>query len=249
MTMLQAYLNRIKFDEKPEVSLEILRKLHMHHVMAVPFENLTVYQKEAVSLDLHDLFNKVVTKKRGGYCFELNSLFAFLLEEIGFEVDYHLARVYRDGYAESGKTHRVNTVLLEGQRYLCDVGFGGNGLLQALLLEENVAVEQNGLDYRITSLDQETYQLETVSKEGVTPLYAFTLESCINADFEIANHFTATFPESFFRQVLISTRPINNGRISLLDRELTIRSGQEKIVKVFDSPEEAWQFFENYEVL
>jgi N-hydroxyarylamine O-acetyltransferase len=219
--MLQAYLNRIKFDEKPEVSLEILRKLHMHHVMAVPFENLTVYQKEAVSLDLHDLFNKVVTKKRGGYCFELNSLFAFLLEEIGFEVDYHLARVYRDGYAESGKTHRVNTVLLEGQRYLCDVGFGGN----------------------------ETYQLETVSKEGVTPLYAFTLESCINADFEIANHFTATFPESFFRQVLISTRPINNGRISLLDRELTIRSGQEKIVKVFDSPEEAWQYFGNYEAL
>ncbi|MDK2935281.1 MAG: N-hydroxyarylamine O-acetyltransferase [Eubacteriaceae bacterium] len=247
MTMLQAYLKRIKFNEKPEVSADILRKLHLNHVLAVPFENQTVYQKEPVSLNVEDLFNKVITNNRGGYCFELNGLFAFLLEEIGFEVEYHLARVYRDGYAESGKTHRVNTVLLEGQRYLCDVGFGGNGLMEALLLEENTEVEQNGLIYRITSLDQETFQLETVSNDGVTPFYAFTLETCINADFEIANYFTATHPESFFRRVLISTRPTKNGRISLLDRELSIRSGQEKIVKAFNSVEEAWRYFDNYE--
>ncbi|WKY43255.1 arylamine N-acetyltransferase [Eubacteriaceae bacterium ES2] len=245
--MLQAYLKRIKFEEKPEVSVDVLRKLHTNHVLAIPFENLTVYQNEPVSLDLDDLFNKVVINNRGGYCFELNGLFASLLEEIGFEVDYHLARVYRDGYAESGKTHRVNTVSLEGKRYLCDVGFGGNGLQEALLLEENVEVKQNGLNYRIVALDQKTFQLETFSKDGVTPLYAFTLETCINNDFEIANYFTATHPESFFRQVLISTRPIENGRISLLDRELTIRTGQEKIVKAFNSPEEAWRYFENYE--
>ncbi|WKY47382.1 arylamine N-acetyltransferase [Eubacteriaceae bacterium ES3] len=246
MKEIKAYLERLKIDEMPQVSVEQLKKLHQAHVMTIPFENLTVYKKEPVSLKQDDLYNKIVRQNRGGYCFELNSLFAALLKEIGFDVTSHLARVYRDGYAESGKTHRVNTVELDGNRYLCDVGFGGNGLVTPLLIEENHEEDQNGLKYRLTALDDQTCQLETRIEDDFIPSYAFSLEPCIDADFEIANFFTSAHPESFFRQVLIATRPIPDGRISLMDREVTIRNGEEKQVQGFDSPEAAWAYFESF---
>ena len=124
---LEAYLERIHYTGTRELTRENLNQLVYDHQCAVPFENMDCclyYRAQAVALDAPHLFEKVVTNRRGGYCFELNGLFVLLLRAFGFNAYSCFCRIAR-GEALRPVMHRGCVVLLDGKEYFCDVGFGG----------------------------------------------------------------------------------------------------------------------------
>jgi len=223
---LEDYFKRIHYTGGSQVSAETLKQLHLGHVMNIPFENLDVFEKKNISLDLDDLFEKMVKNHRGGYCFEMNSLFAAMLTEMGFPVTRHLARVYHGGFDNSGKTHMVLLAEADGQKWVCDVGFGGNSLAAPLLFEEGLEQEHLGRIHRVMADPVYGYRVEFKTATGFEPIYAFTRETCCPADYLIANHFTATYPESFFRQAQMCALVTETGKITYFDGNLKIADGE-----------------------
>ncbi len=129
---LKAYLERLEYRGELAPTLETLKRLHFAHATHIPFENLEILLGRPIKLDRESLWTKMVTGRRGGYCFEQNALFATVLEELGFRVTRLAARV-RLGVKEiRPRSHMLLAVEIEGNRWLADVGFGGEGLLHPL---------------------------------------------------------------------------------------------------------------------
>ncbi|WP_296558401.1 arylamine N-acetyltransferase [uncultured Acetobacterium sp.] len=223
---LEDYLKRIDYSGDSQVCAKSLKQLHLGHVMNIPFENLDVFERKNISLELDDLFEKMVKNRRGGYCFEMNSLFAAVLTEMGFSLTRHLARVYHGGFDNSGKTHMVLLVQADGQKWVCDVGFGGNSLAAPLLFEEGLEQQHLGRIHRVMADPVYGYRVEFKTATGFEPIYAFTLEACCPADYLIANHYTATYPESFFRQAQMCALVTATGKITFFDGQLKITDGE-----------------------
>lgn len=223
---LTDYFKRIDYNGGNQVSAVTLKQLHLGHVMHIPFENLDVFAGKNISLELDDLFDKLVRRHRGGYCFEMNGLFAAVLTAMGFPVTRHLARVYHGGFDNSGKTHMVLLVEADGQKWVCDVGFGGNSLAAPLLLIEGLEQEHLGRIHRVMADPDYGYRVEFKTDSGFEPIYAFTLEACCPADYLIANHFTSTYPESFFRQAQMCALVTATGKITYFDGHLKIADGE-----------------------
>src|SRR5215470_16096267 len=124
---LDGYLRRIGYDGSRAPTLETLRALHLRHALAIPFENLDSFLRRPVRLDQASLERKLVHDQRGGYCFEHNLLFKAALDAFGFRVAGLAARVVwnqPDGVTLP-RTHMLLRVVIEGQDYIADVGFGG----------------------------------------------------------------------------------------------------------------------------
>ena len=127
---LQAYLNRIGYTAGSALSPENLHKLIRCHLETVPFENLDIcYNPKRMSAKYEDMYHKVVDRKRGGICFELNSIFCWLMSEMGYNVyPVHVRLLMRfPDPTQAPVTHRGNVCVLDGKKYYCDVGFGGPG--------------------------------------------------------------------------------------------------------------------------
>ncbi len=119
------YLKRINYTGPLTPNLEVLNKLQKAHLLAVPFENLDIHYGHVIDLKVDRSFNKVVKSKRGGFCYELNSLFHELLVQLGFQTKRISARVYDEqkGYGKE-YDHMALVVTIDGMEYLADVGFG-----------------------------------------------------------------------------------------------------------------------------
>ena len=139
---LAAYLARIGFDGALDQTFKTLSSLHFAHVSAIPFENLDIVLGRRISLDLGDLQAKLVTSRRGGYCFEQNALFAAALESLGFTVLRLAARVRFGSTEIRPRTHMLLEVEAEKTRWLSDVGFGAGGLLYPIELHSGEPFEQ-----------------------------------------------------------------------------------------------------------
>lgn len=124
-----AYLARIKYEGPLIPSLETLQGLHRAHVMTVPFENLDIHLGRSISLAPADLFRKIVVERRGGYCFELNGLFALLLEALGIAVTRLAARVCSGAEGVRPRSHQLLMVKMGTSVWIVDVGFGGQDYL------------------------------------------------------------------------------------------------------------------------
>src|SRR3954471_14394000 len=124
--LLAAYFDRIGYRGEPAPDQQTLIALHRAHRMAVPFENLDIPLGRGIALDPERLFGKLVTGRRGGYCFEQNALFLRMLESIGFEARSLLARVWLMAEATPPRTHTLNLVRLGSEQLIVDVGFGGS---------------------------------------------------------------------------------------------------------------------------
>ncbi len=123
---LSAYFTRLAWTGTPDVSIDTLRELHSHHNSAIPFENLDVLLPREIHLDDRALEEKLITARRGGYCFEQNGLLQRALSEIGFSVRSLLGRVVLANPPQMPpRTHRLLLVEVEGERWIADVGFGG----------------------------------------------------------------------------------------------------------------------------
>ena len=220
---LSAYLDRIEYQGDSVASRDTLRALHLAHVLAVPFENLDGYRGVPVSLESADLFAKIVTARRGGYCFELNGLFSLLLEAMGFEVTRLIARVLYGAKPPYPRSHQVLLVRVGGQPWLVDVGFGGNGLLEPMPLEAGAEVMQHSETFKLMSADGGEYLLQCRVHGEWDSLYSFTTEACQPIDYKYPNYFHSHSPDSIFMQRRICTIPTTEGRKILVDRTLSVR--------------------------
>ncbi|MDR0817996.1 MAG: arylamine N-acetyltransferase [Oscillospiraceae bacterium] len=222
--MIEKYLERVGYSGELTQTYETLYALHTAHVFNIPFENLDVFYGRTISLDEDALFDKLVNRRRGGYCFEMNGLFSIVLKKLGFKARNLLARTAFGG-DYSAKLHQVISVEIDEKTYLADVGYGNEGIAAPLLLDADGAdTEQTRFSetYRFTRDPRFGYALERKVSGGFTPMYAFTTEECIPSDFEVANHYTSTHPNSFFKMAGFITMPTASGRITLTGRHLKI---------------------------
>jgi N-hydroxyarylamine O-acetyltransferase len=216
---LDAYLGRLGLAGRPPATLATLATLHLAHATTVPFENLDIQLGLPVRLDLPSLMEKLVRRRRGGYCFEQNSLFAAALEALGFRVTRLLARVTMGRKEPTPRTHLVLLVDTEAGQRLADVGFGSGGMLEPMPLHGGVERSQHGWRYRLDRQD-DRWQLSLHGPEGWQDLYVFSLDPVYGIDIEVANHYTSTHPASRFVTTLTAQRVTREVRYLLRDRDL-----------------------------
>ena len=210
---LASYLERVGVSAPLAADEGSLRRLHAAHRERFLFENLTIQTGGTISLALPDLERKFLDEGRGGYCFEHNSLFAAALGAIGFAPVTLLGRVRGGAPERRCRTHMVLRV--PGvPTVLCDVGFGGLGLLEPIALLDGATAVQGGLEYRIRREDH-LWVLAMRDAAGERDLYEVPDDPQTPWDVEIANHFTATHPESPFRRMATIQRASRDERVIL----------------------------------
>ena len=220
-----AYLERINYRGPVEPTAETLRRLHVAHLLAVPFENLSIHAAEPVVLDDAALFEKVVARRRGGFCYELNGMFAALLRSLGFEVEMLSAGVMNsEGEFGPEFDHMTLLVKLE-ERRLADVGFG-DSFVEPLRLDERGEQRQGARAYRIAEEgDRLTLSRKEPGGDWVAQ-YSFTLAPRAYADYAERCHFQQTSPESHFTRNRICTRLTpGGGRVTLSGLRLITTGG------------------------
>jgi N-hydroxyarylamine O-acetyltransferase len=225
---LDAYFARVGFagPAAHAPTLATLAGIHLAHATHIPFENLDILLGRPIRLDLESLQAKLVGAHRGGYCFEQNSLFAAVLERVGFAVTPLAARVRFGATRIAPRTHMLLLVDVSGSRYLADVGFGGECLLGPLPLAPEVQTKQYDRVFRLHD-DAGLWVVQLRRGEAWDDLYAFTLEPQMAVDFEVANHYTSTHPQSIFVQQPFVLRTTPEASYRLFDRKLSVRRGEE----------------------
>ncbi|MFB7395957.1 arylamine N-acetyltransferase [Streptomyces sp. NPDC056191] len=237
---LDAYLARIGYETERDgelaPDLPTLTALHRAHVRAVPFENLDVALGRPVPLDLKSLQAKLVERRRGGYCYEQNSLFAAALERIGFTVTARGARNRSRGAALPPVTHALLVVAVEGEQWLADVGFGWQGPLEPVPLRDGARVEQSGWTFGIVVEDEGIHVLRSLRPQGWADLYAFSPQTLYPGDFTVMNHYSSSHPQSRFLGQVVAQWPGEDERRALVrDRLSTVRTDgvvEERVVPV-----------------
>ena len=221
---LDAYFARIGYSGPRAPTLDTLKALHFAHATAIPFENLDVLAKRPILLDPPVLQKKLVAQKRGGYCFEVNGLFAAVLRQLGFNVMTLIGRVRwkTPDTIDTGPSHMLSLVDLPEGRFLADIGFGGLTMTGPIRLETD-SEQQTPHEPRRLLADGDGYMLQAKLGEEWGNVYRFTLDPQTRADYEIANWYTSTHPQSIFVQFLIVARPLADRRITLFNCNLTIR--------------------------
>lgn len=220
---IQAYLDRIEYRGPLRADPETLRQLHLSHLLHVPFENLSIQAHERVLLDDAALFKKIVVRRRGGFCYELNGLFGALLRQLGFEVTRLSARVANaEGVFGPDFDHMTLMVRTKGDRWLADVGFG-DSFVEPLRLEPGAEQQQRANRYRITQEDGGGLLLERALPAAEwKSQYRFSLKPYQYADYAEMCRFHQTSPESHFTRQRICSRLTPQGRISLSDMRLIV---------------------------
>ena len=222
---IDAYLDRIGLPAAPSADAAGLATLHEAHLRAIPFENIDVLLDRPPLLTPAALQDKLVTRRRGGYCFEQNGLFLLALVAAGFQPRPHLARVLFNRAAPGPRSHQFLTLSLGGRDWLADVGFGGPGLFSPLPLEAERVDAQNGVRFRLHFDPAIGMILQRGRDDGWMDLYAFADEACLPVDIEMGNHFTATSAQSPFRRTLICARTTASGRVTLNGARLAVFDG------------------------
>lgn len=226
---LDAYLQRIGHRGAATPDFATLGALAAAHAAAIPFENLDPFCGVPVQLQPEAIVRKLLHQGRGGYCFEQNLLFAAALRAIGYAVQGLIARVLwnQPEDAITGQTHMLLLASAGDAHWLADVGFGSMTLAGALRLEPNVPQPTALEPFRLLERDGE-WRLQACVRGDWLTLYRFDLQPHEHIDYVVANHFVSTFPDSRFVRHLVAARTAADRRLSLLDREFTVRRpGQE----------------------
>jgi len=220
---VSAYLDRIEYRGSLIPDYETFEALHVAHATHIPFENLDILLGRQISIDVAAIEAKLVGARRGGYCFEQNTLFAAVLRELGFEVTALAARVRKRQTGLLPRTHMCLCVRIGSVRWIADVGFGGEGLLMPLPMNGET-VQQYLWKYRLAQEPDGVWVLQSAGN-GWNDLYAFTLEPQHDVDFMMANYYVSTYPQSPFVRTLTVQLPSADCRQILRNRELVIDTG------------------------
>jgi N-hydroxyarylamine O-acetyltransferase len=230
---LAAYLRRIGYAAELAPTGQTLAGLHRAHVSAIPFENADIMLGRGVRVDLPSIADKLVQRRRGGYCFEHGQLLAAALVRLGYPVHRLLARV---GGPHDARTHLVLRVRVAGQDWLADTGFG-TGLIEPVPFGDGAPHTQYDWTYRLRADGEHHWLLQERQDDDWATLYQFDDQPQYPADVLMANHFTATYPDSSFVRQLVVIRKDPTGLRRLTGRRLSItRPGQPAEERYLDEP-------------
>jgi N-hydroxyarylamine O-acetyltransferase len=217
---VETYIRRIDYDGLRQPSAATLRALHRQHLFTVPFENLDIPLKNTISLDLAQLCDKIIVRRRGGFCYELNGLFCELLTAMGFQAEMLSARVRRDdGGFGPEFDHMVLKVQLENP-WLVDVGFG-DSFVDPIAFRAGGTDQMNGHRY-IVSPSGDEWQLLREDDKGEVPLYRFCDIPRRLSNYATMCHFHQTSPDSHFTKGWTCSKATLDGRITLANMRLII---------------------------
>jgi N-hydroxyarylamine O-acetyltransferase len=231
-----AYLERINYRGSLSPSADTLRELQVAHLLSVPFENLSIHAHDPIVLNDEALFNKIVRRRRGGFCYECNGLFAALLRELGFEVSLLSAEVANASGGFSQPFDHMTLMVKLDERWLADVGFG-DSFLEPLRIDTSIDQVQGSQAFRIITQDQYAVVQRQFDREW-KPEYRFTLESYGYSDFEEMCRYHQTSPKSHFTQKRICSLATNSGRITLSDMTLIVTINGVREDRKLESSEE-----------
>jgi N-hydroxyarylamine O-acetyltransferase len=206
---VDAYLARIGYTGVREPSAQVLGELHRAHMLAVPFENLDIHLGVENVLDPEHVFDKIVIRRRGGWCYELNGMFALLLEALGFDVTRYSAAVVLSDPPSPDFAHLTLRVELD-RPWLADVGFGAS-FTRPLRLDDDADQERDGKRYRLAP----TADGRMVLHEDDAPQYAFELAARRMEEFAGMCRVQQTEPGSHFLEAPMCTRATEDGRETL----------------------------------
>jgi N-hydroxyarylamine O-acetyltransferase len=192
--------------------------LHLAHATSIPFENLDIVLRQPISLEVDQLQAKLVDAHRGGCCFEQNGFFTAVLEQIGFKITRLAARVRMSSGRLVPRTHMLFMIEFGRERWIGDVGFGGWGLMEPIPLEVDRDNRQFGWTMRLR-YEQGQWILRCMDSPFDHDQYAFTLDPQLPIDYEPANHYCSTHPQSRFMQTVGVQLPAREKRFVLRNNE------------------------------
>jgi N-hydroxyarylamine O-acetyltransferase len=232
---LDAYFARIGLPARVTPDSEGLGRLQREHRLSIPFENLDVRLNRGIGIDSASVFTKLVTNRRGGYCFEHNRLFLDALAALGFEARPLLARVWLGATETPPLTHTLALVTIDGRDWIADAGFGGSYAPVMALVDGWEVDAPDGARFRLTRDDAHGWMLLRRGDAGSTdgrgagegwqPQYSFDERQVADADLALSNHWTSTAPQSRFTQATIASIVLPHGLASLTDRRYHRRAG------------------------
>ncbi|MFY0605480.1 MAG: arylamine N-acetyltransferase [Cyclobacteriaceae bacterium] len=216
----QAYLDRLGISAA-QPDLRFLRTIHRSHLLKIPFENLDVHYGQKIILDIDKIFAKIINQKRGGVGFELNGLFYHLLSKLGYDAHILSCHVFQDGSYSPDFEHMVILVNLDGDQYLCDVGFGG-----LITIPKKLTLRQAQLDYTLyykfeKNPDDEWILMSSKDNSVFQSVYKFVLEPRELIQFIPRCNQLQDLPDSKWKKAKFISQQFHEGRITLTDRLLT----------------------------
>jgi N-hydroxyarylamine O-acetyltransferase len=233
---LPSYLERIGYEGTLAPTLEMLRELHRRYMLTVPFENLDIHLGRTIVLDEAGFFTKIVTERRGGFCYELNGLFAAILRHLGYKVELLSGRVANEsgGFGQEFD-HLVLLIKLDGKCWIADVGFG-DSFIEPLELDSKEQ-SSGGMVYFI---DRTPEGLLLLREENGTwsEKYIFTLQPHRLEEFAGMCVYHQTSPNSTFPRARICSRATPQGRITLSEMRLIETANGQRVERTLNSEEQ-----------
>ncbi|MGN0838097.1 MAG: arylamine N-acetyltransferase [Pyramidobacter sp.] len=219
------YLDRIGWRDRTELTLPCLTELQRLHLLSVPYENLDLLNGVPLSLTPDDLFRKIIMNRRGGFCFELQGMFCFLLKSMGFSVTQYAGRFMDEPGTVQMRRHRILVIDLNGRRYYCDVGVRSESSRRPLELVEGL-VQSDGISAYCFRKDP-FYGWVLRQKETGKPwkdILGFTEEPQIDDDYVMPAFYCEKHPCSTFNKFM---------KISLFtpDSDLTVVGNTFKVYR------------------
>jgi arylamine N-acetyltransferase len=237
---LAGYCSRIGYDGPREATVDTLHAIVAAHNRSIPFENLDPLLGIPVAdLSAAALNDKLVQRRRGGYCFEQNGLMGYVLDELGFGVERLAGRVLWMNTSEAlpAQTHQVLSVTVPGVNgpFLVDVGFGGQTLTSPIRLESGLVQQTRHEPYRLSD-HSEGYLLEAQIRGEWQPLYMFSTRPKPRIDLEVGSWYVSTHPKSGFVVGLSAALVTDDARWNLRGRNLAMhRNGQTERIRFDDA--------------
>jgi N-hydroxyarylamine O-acetyltransferase len=234
---VDAYLARIGLTERPIPTAESLAQIQRAQRLCIPFENLDIPLKRGISLDPEAIFDKLVTRRRGGYCFEQNQLFHRVLLALGFDSRPLMARTWLfAGDAIPPRSHTFNLVKIDGEEWIADAGFSSNYTAPMRLRDGETVASEPSLTHRLNEHPEHGWMVERDAGKGFQPQYSFSLDRVYPIDLEMANHWTSTCLTFRFTQNVIVSIVLPHGTASLMNLSYTRESKNEKVASEITSP-------------
>ncbi len=247
---LNSYLKRLGVAEVKHPSLGFLTELQSQHIQSIPFEDLDIPDRARIELNLRKIYNKIIPTKRGGFCYELNGLFHWLLTKLGYKVDMLSAKVYNNQKKEFGPEFDHMALLVHLKKglldkdFLVDVGFGDS--FRAPIEMPNGKVEDVSGKYRIINRKNNLYELQKKLEGHWAAQYCFTTIPQKFENFKDMCAFQQEDSESHFRTRMICTIATENGRVTLSNNSLTITENNSKTKLEFDGEIEFYYLLKKY---
>lgn len=243
---LDAYLTRVAMPARPTLDAAGLERLQRAHRLAIPFENLDVILGRGIAIDSDAVFAKLVTAKRGGFCFEHNRLFLDALTALGFVARPLLARVWLGATEVPPLTHTLSLVTIDGQHWIADPGFGGSYTPPMPLIEDAEVAALDGARFRLSGDELHGWLLardgDPASTDGrgtgpgFQPQYSFALDRVWESDLAMGSHWASTKEGTRFPTLCVVSIVLPRGFASLTDTAYRRRAGDDETTAIITDP-------------